>query len=114
LKAATGERVASIAAGTVDGIRAVDPGKGYGIYIRTRHEVGGVIYKVWYGHLKSIAPGLVVGSPVTAGQFIGIADNSGVSTGSHLHLTLQMTPGGLSGYIVDSVIDPTPFLEKFK
>jgi murein DD-endopeptidase MepM/ murein hydrolase activator NlpD len=108
LKAATGKVIVSVASGVVDGIRTVDPGKGYGLYVRVKHDER---YLTWYGHLLSV--GVTVGQSVAAGQYLGIADNSGQSTGSHLHLTLVDLVDGLDGYIVDSVIDPTPYLEKF-
>ncbi len=48
-----------------------------------------------YMHLAqdSIPPGLkTVGTPVARGQFIGIADNTGASTGSHLHFQIELQP----------------------
>jgi murein DD-endopeptidase MepM/ murein hydrolase activator NlpD len=56
---------------------------------------------------------LSIGDFVSAGQFLGISGSTGNSSGSHLHLTLQKMPGGLSGYVIDSVINPEPFLERF-
>lgn len=85
--------IVAAAAGTVDGIRRTDPGNGYGLYVRTRHVVGATTYYVWYGHLGSIAAALSVGQTVVKGQLLGVAGNSGNSTGVHLHLTVQKVPG---------------------
>jgi murein DD-endopeptidase MepM/ murein hydrolase activator NlpD len=35
-----------------------------------------------------------VGAPVLQGQFIGVADNTGISTGHHLHFQVQVKPVG--------------------
>jgi murein DD-endopeptidase MepM/ murein hydrolase activator NlpD len=50
-----------------------------------------------YLHLAqySIPPQLKqVGAPVLQGQFIGVADNTGISTGHHLHFQVQVKPSG--------------------
>ena len=48
-----------------------------------------------YMHLSqdSIPPALkMVGAPVARGQFIAVADNTGASTGSHLHFQIERQP----------------------
>lgn len=107
LRANTGENVVAVADGTVDYLR-LDPGSGYGTVARVKHDDRHV---TWYGHLKDYVVSL--GQFVKAGQLLGHADNTGDSTGSHLHLTLQDLIGGLNGYYVAKVVDPTPFLQKF-
>lgn len=59
-----------------------------------------------YLHLAqgSIPPGLkIIGAPVAQGQFIGVADNTGYSTGHHLHFQVQLAPhwNGYWGQSVD-------------
>lgn len=79
----------------------------YGLHIRIRHRDG---YKTIYAHLIRIL--VNVGQQVRAGDLIGLADSTGNSTGSHLHLTLKKegaTAAGLTNYPSD-IIDPTPFL----
>lgn len=100
-----GTPVLAVAAGVVDGVRTVDPGTGYGKYVRLKH---GSRYLTWFGHLSQI--GVAVGQQVAAGQQIGLSGNSGGSSGPHLHLTLQDIPQGLDNYIVDDVCDPTLYL----
>lgn len=109
-----GRRVAILAAqrGTVDRIRSVDPGNGYGKYVRIRHDwPNDETYVTWYGHLSIIEPGLRVGDFVQAGQKIGTAGTTGFSSGVHLHITLQHIGHGLKGYVVDDILDPTPFFK---
>ena len=45
----------------------------------------------------------VVGAPVQQGQFIGIADNTGDSTGHHLHFMVHTNPSSYWGTSVDIV-----------
>lgn len=103
-------KIIAAATGLVDGLRRSDPGDGYGIYVRTKHTVGGITYWLWYGHLAAIPAALGVGQAIALGQEIGTAGNSGNSFGIHLHLTVQKVPGGLPHYIVANVVDPAPLL----
>lgn len=102
-----------------------DSSGGLGITIRTNEAVeladGTTTFiKSLYWHLKRGSL-LVTGSEqVVAGQQIGEADNTGLSTGSHLHFGLKpivrgeqewdwFTPGKDNGY--GGAIDPMPYLE---
>jgi murein DD-endopeptidase MepM/ murein hydrolase activator NlpD len=79
----------------------------YGIHVRIRHRFG---YKTVYGHLAQ--PWVEVGQQVKAGQVIGLADTTGATVASHLHLTLKLTGAtkrGETNYPKD-IIDPTPFM----
>ena len=80
----------------------------YGLHIRIRHEFNGKVYHTIYAHLSDAF--VQVGQSVSAGDRIGLADNTGNSFGSHLHLTLkidgQQTPGYPAG-----VVDPWPYLQ---
>jgi murein DD-endopeptidase MepM/ murein hydrolase activator NlpD len=44
------------------------------------------------GLLPCLSPDLTVGSSFKRGQLLGIADNSGGSTGAHLHFQLHTVP----------------------
>lgn len=92
------------APGTVEQIRTVDPGTGYGKYVRIAHANG---FKTWYCHMDSIS--VIIGEVINAGDVLGIAGTTGNSTGVHLHLTLQWIDNGLPGYAVSDVVDPTPY-----
>lgn len=95
--------------GVVDRIRTgVD--RGYGNYVRIRHEwEDGTTWVTWYAHLATIDPDIRVGSFVRIGDRLGLAGSTGNSTGVHLHLTLQHLGHGLKGYVVDDVVDPRPY-----
>lgn len=79
----------------------------YGTHIRIQHREG---YLTIYGHLARTL--VQAGEPVVAGQKIGLADSTGNSTGSHLHLGLKKegaTANRQTTYPND-LIDPTPFM----
>lgn len=64
-----------------------------------------------YLHLaqNSIPPELkAVGAPVQQGQFIGIADDTGASTGHHLHFMVHTNPSSYWGTSVDIVFGDVP------
>ena len=58
-----------------------------------------------YAHLLTTS--VDVGQRVTAGQHIGTSDNTGNSSGAHLHVEVQPGPGWQSG----TYIDPQPWLD---
>jgi hypothetical protein len=107
IRATTGSKVFSVAPGQVKLITFVsaDPKKPpYGTHVRVLHADG---FETIYAHLQSVE--VTEGQTVTAGQLLGLADNTGNSKGSHLHLTLKQHGQSLDGY-PGSIIDPTPFL----
>lgn len=58
---------------------------GLGKTVKIRHDNG---YESWYGHLSRY-PNLRVGQHVRQKQVIGYVGSTGLSTGPHLHFTLQ-------------------------
>jgi len=58
---------------------------GLGKCVKIRHDNG---YESWYGHLSSY-PDLALGQQVRQKQVIGYVGSTGLSTGPHLHFTLQ-------------------------
>lgn len=68
-----------------------DDKEGIGIVIRTLekfdYENGQTFYKTIYWHLKDYV--VKINDRVAAGQLIGHADNTGLSTGTHLHYGLK-------------------------
>ncbi|MEJ5308473.1 MAG: peptidoglycan DD-metalloendopeptidase family protein [Anaerolineae bacterium] len=109
-----GSEIYAVADGFVSDVRldgSIDPvGKPYGNQIRIQHDDG---YESIYAHLAQAV--VTRGQFVKARQLIGLADNTGNSDGSHLHLSLKKqgaTASGQTNYPHD-LIDPTPFLEPF-
>jgi murein DD-endopeptidase MepM/ murein hydrolase activator NlpD len=97
----------------------------YGVHIRIRHDTDEGEFETVYAHLLRAVDGLKAGDPVTAGQWIASADNTGNSRGDHLHLALKkrgatrngetrftMRDGTVVTYPRD-IMDPTPFLDPF-
>lgn len=69
---------------------------GYGIYLKIDHPGG---FATLYAHLSR--PAVKIGQRVKQGQVIAFSDNTGNSTGPHLHFELRKN---------NTPIDPTPFL----
>lgn len=81
----------------------------YGLHIRIQHQVGETTYRTIYAHL---AKALVsAGQRVKAGDRIGLADNTGNSFGSHLHLTLKVEGAQVPGY-PPRIVDPWPYFQE--
>jgi murein DD-endopeptidase MepM/ murein hydrolase activator NlpD len=107
IRAFSKSKIYACAAGEVFQVHLNPRTHPYGIHVRIRHKDG---YKTIYGHLAK--PTVVVGEAVEAGQVIGLADSTGASTGSHLHLTLKRD-GATERQETDfpkDILDPTPFM----
>lgn len=72
--------------------------KGWGRYVVVRHTDGS---KTLYAHLQDTA--LAVNEPVTRGEIIGHSDNTGGSSGPHLHV--EYAPNG-EIFVKASKVDP--------
>jgi murein DD-endopeptidase MepM/ murein hydrolase activator NlpD len=79
----------------------------YGRHVRVDHHNG---YYTIYAHLDSIA--VTLNQEVKRKQVIGLADSTGNSTGSHLHLTLKHlnATANKETNFPNDIIDPSPFL----
>lgn len=80
-----------------------------GLVIAVKYDKGGygTHVKIWdrgqkccvlFGHMKSV--NVHLWQSVKIGQLVGLSDNTGYSTGAHLHLGLCMT--NIFGYRVDT------------
>lgn len=88
---------------------------GYGLNVRLRTTpVGGKGYEIVYGHLLSV----ITTGPVKAGDVLAKCDNTGYSTGPHLHLgvrAIHYNPDGSGPYVDDynngyfGYMDPAQF-----
>jgi len=93
---------------------------GMGIDIRTKdafeYKGESVYFKTRYWHLKGYAD-IGPGSPIKSGEVIGYGDNTGFSTGDHLHFGLKPLKKQLDGTFINlepnngyyGAIDPTPY-----
>jgi hypothetical protein len=78
----------------------VDPKAGYGLHVR----IQGTQYLAIYAHLSFTL--LKRDDQVQTGQQVGLSDNTGRSTGPHLHFELR------TGSSLATCIDPLPLLNK--
>lgn len=108
IRAPLNSNIYACADGTVYRVHDGSRDHPYGIHVRLQHRDG---YRTIYAHLSKIL--VTVGQAVQTGERIGLADSTGNSTGSHLHLTLKKkgaSQSGLTNFPHD-VLDPTPFLQ---
>ena len=84
-------------------LRADFDAKGYGYFVLLKHAWGELIY----GHMKSV--GVKVGDKVKRGAVLGPSNNTGNSSGPHLHFGIRIYPckrsDGWGGHC-----DPVPFM----
>lgn len=80
----------------------------YGLFIRLTHQQNGMVFRSIYAHLEKAL--VQVGQTIKAGDLIGLADNSGNSLGSHLHLTFKID-GEQTGSYPAGIVDPWPYLK---
>lgn len=107
-----GSRIYACADGVVHSVHQQDDGNPYGARIRLNHDVGNVRYQTVYAHLEENSIRFDAGDWVEAGEWIAISDNTGYSSGPHLHLTFKKfgaTAAGETNYPCD-LMDPTPYL----
>lgn len=104
IRAPKGSKVYAVAPGRVKLVVRDPDGHNYGIHIRITHADG---YETIYGHLEKAL--VKEGNRVEAGTLIGLADDTGNSFGSHLHLTLKRKGESFKNW-PSNIIDPTPFL----
>lgn len=109
--AADGTPVFAVADGTISEV--LQNHKAYGVTVRQLIEVRGRKLRVTYAHGKTGSPKVKAGDVVRGGDTLMLADSTGNSQGSHLHITV--TEAGSS--FVDelgrkwpnAIIDPSAF-----
>ena len=95
LAAPMGSTIIAAAAGTVTYAGWY---KGYGNMVDIQHA-DGLITR--YAHMSSYAPELGYGTPVKAGQMVGLVGRTGHSTGNHIHFEVRYQ---------GRAVDPAPFI----
>jgi murein DD-endopeptidase MepM/ murein hydrolase activator NlpD len=98
-----GTPVLAAAAGTVE-LVSFENG-GYGNYVKLSHSDGTDKFSTYYAHLASAA--VAAGAKVKAGAVIGYSNNTGASTGPHLHFGLKIA-GKNPPY--KDYVDPLPYI----
>ncbi|MFV0309098.1 MAG: peptidoglycan-binding protein [Desertimonas sp.] len=100
--AAEGTPLQAVVTGRVTQIYTDRPGSlsGNGLKIAT---ADGTYF--FYAHLQSLAPGIQVGSSVSAGQVVGYVGKTGNTLTPHLHLEIH--PGG------GSAVNPYPIVKQY-
>ncbi len=104
IMAPTGSKIFAVAPGRVTRVRTNPDGHNYGIHVHIDHVDG---YRTIYAHLKQAK--VHVGQQVQAGDLLGLANDTGNSFGSHLHLTLKKQDETYKNWPYN-IFDPTPFL----
>jgi Membrane proteins related to metalloendopeptidases len=85
----TGTPIVAVSAGTVSYIGDTGGG-GYAVYVSHGTNADGQTVESRYFHLKTGSAMVSVGDTVEKGQQIALSNNSGVSTGAHLHLGIAV------------------------
>ena len=80
---------------------------GYGNYVKLSHADGSKIYYTYYAHLAHAS--VSAGQKIKTGAVIGTSNNTGASTGPHLHFGLKIDGENppYKGYV-----DPAPYFAK--
>ncbi|MFQ5400038.1 MAG: peptidoglycan DD-metalloendopeptidase family protein [Anaerolineae bacterium] len=104
IMAPTGSKIFAVAPGRVVKVHKTATGHNYGIHVRVAHVDG---YQTTYAHFQQTL--VEVNDEVQAGALLGLADDTGNSFGSHLHLTLKKEGAHFENWPYN-IIDPTPFL----
>ena len=98
-----GTPIIAAADGTVEKVGFEDGG--YGNFVKIAHMDGGTKFYTYYAHLQSTS--VSNGQKVTAGTVLGLSNNTGASTGPHLHFGIKIDGQNppYKGYL-----DPMPYL----
>lgn len=107
--APNGAPILAMAAGTISRVEHNAGSGNYGIHVRIEHQVGAQRFETIYAHFQKAE--VAVGQRVEAGQRIGLADNTGNSTGPHLHITLKKRGDGSPWLAPNTeIVNPTPYM----
>jgi murein DD-endopeptidase MepM/ murein hydrolase activator NlpD len=86
-----GEPVRAAHAGIVDRVNRGPNEEHGGVYVRLAHREGTVF--TWYFHLAAVPRWINAGTPVEAGDLIGLIGDTGIkSSAAHLHFAISVKP----------------------
>jgi len=97
--AARGQEVYAVATGRISQIYRNSPGSLSGNGLKIARPDGTYFF---YAHLQRLAPGIGLGTPVTAGQVVGFVGRTGNAATPHLHFEVHPRGG--------SAVNPTPLV----
>jgi murein DD-endopeptidase MepM/ murein hydrolase activator NlpD len=103
-----GSPVLAVADGTVFSVGWNDLG-GWRLWLR---DARGNEY--YYAHLSAYSPLAVDGTSVKAGDVLGFVGDTGDARGTPYHLHFEFHPSALLGLGYDGVIDPYPYLVRWR
>jgi murein DD-endopeptidase MepM/ murein hydrolase activator NlpD len=89
----------AVADGTVT--QVVEGWGGLGYYVVLSHNVDGLVFESWYGHMYQGSINVSMGQNVKLGEILGQVGDTGMSTGPHLHLEIHVN---------NEPVDPFAFL----
>jgi len=108
MRSLNGTPIYAMAAGEVIRVETNPSSGPYGIHVRLKHVVGGEEYRTIYAHFQS--PSVAVGDKVSAGQTVGLSDNTGNSSGPHLHITVKHIGKGSPWMNTGNIVNPVPYM----
>lgn len=110
--AGTGTPITAVADGTISEV--LQNHSAYGVTVRQMVEVEGRKLRVTYAHGQVGSIKVKAGDVVKSGTVLMLADSTGNSSGSHLHITVTET--GRAAFVDElgrkwpsAIIDPSPF-----
>lgn len=109
IRALTGTPVMAMADGTVSLVQPNALSGPYGVQVRLKHKHGEDEYTTVYAHFTKGSIKVSLGQAVKAGDVLGLADNTGNSSGPHLHITLKHKGKGSVWMHTSDIVNPTPY-----
>ena len=107
IRALNGTPVMAMADGVVSLVQPNPASGPYGVQVRLKHKFGDDEYTSVYAHFTKASIEVALGDAVQAGKVLGLADNTGNSSGAHLHITLKHTGKGSPWMHVSDIVNPT-------
>jgi murein DD-endopeptidase MepM/ murein hydrolase activator NlpD len=109
IRALNGTPVFAMADGVVSLVQPNPASGPYGVQVRLKHQFGQDEYTTVYAHFTKESIKVAQGEVVPRGKVLGLADNTGNSSGAHLHITLKHTGKGSPWMHVSDIVNPTPY-----
>jgi hypothetical protein len=103
INAPQGSQIMAAAAGQVISVALQPTALGYGQYVQIASQLRGQNFIVTYGYLQNIK--------VIGGQLVKVGDQiAEAAAQNRVKVVVQNPPGGVSGFPLPNVIDPTPLI----